>query len=539
MQLGSIVVVYNGEIYNYRELREELKAEGQAFESASDTEVLARCYLHWGPRCVDRLRGMWAFAIADLRSGTLFCSRDPFGIKPFYFTRYRGAFLFASEPQALIRAGAPARANLEIASHYLALGVTDHDRRSFFADVQQLEPGASVLVSADGSLRRIAKWGAAEAAAGAATTAAEFDASLSESVRLHLRSDVPVGTCLSGGLDSSTVAALASGNLLAQGTRRFAAITAASGDPRTDERAYAGEVAAHCGLDWRVVTPESERFAKEIDECLRVQGEPVGGPSVYFQYCVMAAARAAGMKVMLDGQGADELLGGYDRYVPAWGLDVARAGHLGAAFGGMLRVARNSLAGPSGIAALTAYVLLPALRRKIVSSRAAFLRDEFMGCALDVATEIARSSRQLQTARVADLARFSLPALLRFEDRNSMAHSIEARVPYVDREVVRCALRLPERGLLRDGFTKYPLRQIAARILPASIAWRRFKIGFEPPTASWLARLSESMEREVASSTLVARLARVAPAFRSAPPLLRWRLYNLARWQRIFAVEAG
>ena len=162
-----------------------------------------------------------------------------------------------------------------------------------------------------------------------------------------------------------------------------------------------------------------------------------------------------------------------------------------------------------------------------------------MGCALDIATQIARSSRQLKTARVADLARFSLPALLRFEDRNSMAHSIEARVPYVDREVARCALRLPERELLRDGFTKYPLRQIAARILPSSIAWRRFKIGFEPPTAAWLDRISESMQREVASSTLVARLARSAPVFNEAPLPLRWRLYNLARWQRIFAVEAG
>lgn len=538
MRLGSVVVVYNGEIYNYRELRDELKEEGLVFDSASDTEVLARCYLQWGPRCVDRLRGMWAFAIADLRSETLFCSRDPFGIKPFYFTWHRGAFLFASEPQALIRAGAPARANLEIASHYLALGVTDHDRHSFFADVQQLEAGTSVLVSSDGSLRRIAKWGAAEASTGAATTAAEFDNSLSESVRLHLRSDVPVGTCLSGGLDSSTIAALACSGSLAHGANRFAAITAASGDPRTDERAYAGEVAAHCDLDWRVVTSEPELFVKEVDECLRVQGEPVSGPSVYFQYCVMAAARAAGMKVMLDGQGADELLAGYDRYVPAWGLDLARVGHFCAALGGMLRVARNTRIGPTGMAALAAYVLLPSLRRKLVSSRVAFLRDEFIGCALDIATQIARSSRQLRTARVADLAQFSLPALLRFEDRNSMAHSIEARVPYVDREVARCALRLPERELLRDGFTKYPLRQIAARILPASIAWRRFKIGFEPPTGSWLAHMSESMEGEVAASSLVARLARVAPRFRDASLPLRWRLYNLARWQRIFAVEA-
>ena len=359
MRLGSIVVVYNGEIYNYRELREELKGEGQTFDSASDTEVLARCYLQWGPRCVDRLRGMWAFAIADLRSDTLFCSRDPFGVKPFYFTWHRGAFLFASEPQALIRAGVPARANLEIASHYLAMGLTDHERHSFFAGVQQLEAGASVLVSSEGSLRCLAKWGAAEASDGTATTQADFDASLSESVRLHLRSDVPVGTCLSGGLDSSTLAALASQGLLAKGARRFAAITAASGDPRTDEREFAEAVAAHCDLDWRVVTSQPELFAKEVDECLRVQGEPVSGPSVYFQYRVMAAARAAGMKVMLDGQGADELLAGYDRYLPAWGLDQARLGHLFAALGGVLRAARNTRAGSDRCDGIDGVCLVP------------------------------------------------------------------------------------------------------------------------------------------------------------------------------------
>jgi len=536
MKVGPIVLVYNGEIYNYRELREELKREGEVFTGLSDSEVLARAYLQWGARCVDRLRGMWAFAIADLRSNTLLCSRDPFGVKPFYYAWHRGAFLFASEPQALIRAGFPARANLRAAAEYLALGLSDHDEHCFFEGITQLGAGATLEVSAEAKIRTLGTWSLAEASTVSTTTLADFDASLTQSVRLHLRSDVPVGTCLSGGLDSSTVAALAAAAVREEGAQRFTAITAASGDPRTDERQYAEQVAKHCDLAWHVVKPEAEQFAGEVNACLLAQGEPVGGPSVYFQYRVMAAARAAGVKVMLDGQGADELLGGYERYVPAWGLDMVRKGRPCSALHGVLRLARNARPGLSGMSALATYVLFPAVRRRVIAARSAFLRSEFVGYALDAAWRISRESRRLHSAQLADLAHFSLPALLRFEDRNSMAHSIEARVPYVDRELATCALRLPESELMHKGFTKYPLRAIAARVLPASIAWRRFKVGFEPPTARWLAGISERMQREVESSSLIACLARRVPSMRETPLPLQWRLFNLARWQQLFAV---
>ena len=538
MRVGPLVVVFNGEIYNYRELRETLRGMGHVFDGASDTEVLARTYLQWGEGFAERLRGMWAFAILDMRSQSLLCSRDPFGIKPFYYVRLHDAFVFASEPQALLRAGVRARANLRIAAQYLAFGVSDHSPESFFQDIMPLGAGQTVVVSAQGTVRVVSSSDACGGTPGSAASTGDLAATLTESIRLHLRSDVPVGTCLSGGLDSSTVAALASIAVRADGGPRFAAITAASGDESTDERPYAAAVVRHCDLDWHVVAPGAGEFAAHIDDCLRAQGEPAVSPSVFLQYRVMQAARAAGLKVMLDGQGADELLCGYERYAPIWALEIARTAGALAALREFTRLANYLRPGPRGLSALAVYVLWPPLRRWVAAARVAFLRTEFSACVLEVVTRISQASRHLHDARVADITAFSLPALLRFEDRNSMAHSIEARVPYVDRGVVSCALRIADTELLRDGFTKYPLRAVAARVLPDRIAWRRSKIGFEPPTASWLAPLASSMQREVESSTLIARLCRSVPRLSSLPLALRWRLYNLARWQRLFAVES-
>jgi asparagine synthase (glutamine-hydrolysing) len=316
MTVGPITVAFNGEIYNYQELREELRDAGTQFVGVSDTEVLAHAYLRWGNQCTRRFRGMWAFALYDSRSRSLLCARDPFGIKPFYYARHEGAFVFASEPQALIRAGVKARANVRVAAHYLALGITEHEPLSFFDGVVPLRAGASVVVSDDAALRVVDVIDGCAARESGTSSFEEFAQSLRDSVRLHLRSDVPVGTCLSGGLDSSTIAALASGDISALGGPRFAAVTAISGEAATDEREYAAAVVERWNLDWHTVQPSAAQFVAETDEGIRAQGEPALSPSVYFQYCVMRGAKAAGLKVMLDGQGADELLGGYERHAP-------------------------------------------------------------------------------------------------------------------------------------------------------------------------------------------------------------------------------
>jgi asparagine synthase (glutamine-hydrolysing) len=539
MLVDQLAVVYNGEIYNYRELREELRAAGHTFVSQSDTEVLARAYLHWGPSFIDRLRGMWAFAIADRQSGTLLCSRDPFGIKPFYYARHAGAYLFASEPAALLAAGVPARANLRRSAEYLAVGISDHTLETFFADIRQLAPGVLVLVDSRGSERLLAQLDLRVDPARPPATADAFAASVRESVRLHLRSDVPVGTSLSGGLDSSTVAALAGTAYREDGGRQFSAVTAGCADPLRDERPYAAAVVAHSRLAWHTTVPDSDRFAAEIDACIRAQGEPVGGPSAYFQYCVMRTAADVGLKVMLDGQGGDELLGGYERYVPLAVRDVARSAGLWAAARQFLQSAPGTTPGLTGMTALAAYFWIPALRHFTVARRTNFLAPDARAFVAEMIESMASGYQSLSAARFEEITRYSLPALLRYEDRNSMAHSVESRVPFVDRAVADCALRLAPSELFHGGYSKFPLRRLAAQVLPAQIAWRKSKLGFEPPVASWLAAIPGRMQDAVDRSELIKRLCQRIPRLTAVAVPMRWRLFNLASWQAAFAVSSA
>lgn len=536
LRVGDVIVVLNGEIYNYRELRAELTGMGHRFVGSSDTEVLAHAFLAWGSGCIARFRGMWAFAILDTRARMLTCSRDPFGIKPFYYSFLRGAFLFASEPQALIAAGVSARARLEATSQYLAVGVTDHSTETFFSGIHQLGAGESLLVSADAEVKSLSSTDPFPLQEGELFSAERFAASLKDSVRIHLRSDVPVGTCLSGGLDSSTVAALASQELRKGGNHSFSAITGASGEQATDERKRAKLVVDHCHLGWRVIQPTAAEFSAEVEHCLRMQGEPTLSASVYFQYRVMKEAKNAGLKVMLDGQGADESLCGYDRYIPLYVADVHRRNGFWIAARECLAQSQGSRRGLIGLAPLSAYVLLRRLRRRTVRSRLRLMRRECVESALAVVQDISAASRDLTTARKSDVTRYSLPALLRYEDRNSMAHSIEARVPYVDREVIASAFALPSEFLFHRGYSKFPLRKIAATLLPSEVAWNKSKIGFEPPTSAWLAAVDDRMQREVDGSSLVQRIFRKAPTLREQPLALRWRLYSMAVWQRMYGV---
>ncbi|MGH8289022.1 MAG: asparagine synthase (glutamine-hydrolyzing) [Steroidobacteraceae bacterium] len=536
LKVGEVAVVLNGEIYNYRELRAELATMGHRFIGSSDTEVLAHAFLEWGSSCIGRLRGMWAFAILDTRAGVLTCSRDAFGIKPFYYSLVNGAFVFASEPQALIAAGVPARAALGATAQYLAVGVTDHSRETFFAGIRQLGAGESLVVSVDAELKSLGSTDPFQFPQGAPFAPARFAACLEESIRLHLRSDVPVGTCLSGGLDSSTVAALASKELRKEGDYNFVAITGASGEQATDERSWAKLVADHCRLTWRVVQPTAAEFSAEVEDCLRIQGEPTLSPSVYFQYRVMKEAKDAGLKVMLDGQGADESLCGYDRYVPLYVADVHRRSGLCSAARECLALSRRSRRGLVGLVPLSAYVLLRQLRRWVVRSRLSLMRRDYIESALAVVGEISVASRDLTSARRSDVMSYSLPALLRYEDRNSMAHSIEARVPFVDKEVLACAFALPPEYLFHRGYSKFALRKVAATLLPPEVAWRKSKIGFEPPVSQWLAAVDERMQREVDGSSLVQSMFRRAPQLLEQPVALRWRIYSVAVWQRMFAV---
>jgi asparagine synthase (glutamine-hydrolysing) len=538
MRHGSLRLVFNGEIYNYRELRSELTALGHRFDTDTDTEVLLKAWVHWGPSALRRLTGMWAFALHDSHSRQLVLSRDPFGIKPLYYVAMKGGTAFASEIPALLAMGYPARANIDRVIDYVVTAATDHTTETFFDGVRQVPAGHNLIIDLKNHGARQERYYAIPDKL-PVRSIEDFAEQISESVRLHLRSDVPIGTCLSGGLDSSTVAALAVRELSRRGeTTGFAAVTAQSEDPRIDETRYAQQVVQHCNLDWSVTRPGYREFAAGIEQCLVRQGEPVGGPSVFMQYCVMRRAKEAGLKVMLDGQGGDETLLGYERYYVAYFLHLLRRGRLADLAREFRLATRHSRLTFRTLAAYAAYFGNPRLRRARLDRRSWFVDSELRRRADATIEQMAQGYFDLGRLQRTELQHHCLPHLLRYEDRNSMAVSIEARVPFVTPAVVECALGLAPRDKIRDGYTKFAIRRLAAGILPNDIAWRRDKIGFEAPSVAWMRQHRTVAEEVVGRSDLLRRIAPRGVPYGELDADLQWRTYNLAVWESEFRVTA-
>jgi asparagine synthase (glutamine-hydrolysing) len=539
MRFRNLAIVYNGEVYNYLELRRELEGLGHRFETASDTEVILHAYDAWGEACLQRFTGMWAFAILDEAKRELFLARDRFGIKPLYYRDGEGRFLFASEIKAILAAGVPARVNDQRLIEYLVVGTTDHTEETFFSGIRQVLPGCWMridLPSFQMTSERYFQLNGRED--GSPATVEDFAARLRRSVRLHLRSDVPVGTCLSGGLDSSVVAALAAAMNRENGNSRFDAVTARSESPETDETPYARQVVEHCGLRWHIAAPDYDDFAGNIERCLWFQEEPVGSPSVFMQYWVMKTAKEAGLKVMLDGQGGDEILLGYERYYIAYFWELLRQGRLGSLLTEYGLAIRNSRMGFWWFCASVGYFSSFPLRRSVLHRRARFLKPEALARSDSLIQSLSRDVFRLRNLQIKEIMGQQLPHLLRYEDRNSMAFSIEARVPYIETDCIRTALDLPAEWKIRGGYTKYPLRKMAEELLPADIAWRRNKFGFEAPAARWLERHRELVREEIAGSSILSRISRSRPDPERLTTDMQWRLYNLAVWERQYAVQS-
>ncbi|MGV8081418.1 MAG: asparagine synthase (glutamine-hydrolyzing) [Syntrophales bacterium] len=539
MRFRDLVIIYNGEIYNYLELRQELETLGRRFETGTDTEVILHAFDAWGDQCLHRFTGMWAFAILDEAKGEVFLARDRFGIKPLYYRDDGKRFLFASEIKAILAGGVSARMNEQRLIEYLVVGITDHTEETCFEGIRQVLPGCWMRIDLpSGRIGSERYYYPADRAVLPPPTADDFTAGLKRSVRLHLRSDVPVGTCLSGGLDSSVVAALAAAMNRENGNSRFDAVTARSENPETDETPYARQVAEHCGLRWHVAAPGYEDFAGHIETCLWFQEEPVGSPSVFMQYWVMKKAKEAGLKVMLDGQGGDETLLGYERYYIAYFLELLRKGRLWDLLREYVLAVRNSRMSFWWFLASVGYFACYPLRRSVLERRSRFLKRDVLARAYPLIRSLSRDFFRLRDLQITEIMGRQLSHLLRYEDRNSMAFSIEARVPFIEADCIRTALDLPAAEKIRGGYTKYPLRKLAAEILPAEIAWRRNKIGFEAPAAQWLERLRERLKDEIAGSDILSRICRFQPEPERLTTDMQWRLYNVAVWERLYNVRS-
>ncbi len=541
---GKLSVVFNGEIYNYLELRDELRALGHAFRTATDTEVILAAYREWGTRCVDRFNGMWAFALHDASLNRVFCSRDRFGVKPFYYARLPGRIAFGSEIRQLLPLVPQVRADRQILSDFLFMGIDEPVTGSFFEGIEKLPGGHSLTIDlAAGSATVQREYAVARRESlteiSAERAAAEYGDCLESAVRLRLRSDVPVGTCLSGGLDSSSVAALAAAPFRAHRGERFRAITAISEEPANDEAPYAQAVVESSNLQWITVRPAYEDFAAAIADVVRTQEEPFGGPSICMQWFVMREARRHGIPVMLDGQGGDETLLGYRRYFAAFMLSVWQE----QGFWRMVReiVACSREGAQLGIVSIVAGILIQGFPQ--VAWVKCRIRGRWMRRPPGIPEHLrqeARAMRRLESVQRFDIERANLPALLRFEDKNSMRFAVETRLPFLDWRSVEAALSLPAEAKFRRGWTKWALRRYMNERLPQEVTWRRWKIGFEAPAATWMSRHAESMLAAVRGSRLVAEFARpgwLERHYLALHPSVRWRLFSVAMWEREFEVR--
>ncbi|MDD3933413.1 MAG: asparagine synthase (glutamine-hydrolyzing) [Methanoculleus sp.] len=475
---GSLQIVFNGEVYNYPELREELLAAGHRFATATDTEVILHAYEEWGRDCLARFNGMWAFALWDERRRELFCARDRLGVKPFYYTLAGGSFLFASEIKALLaHPAAGRRPNDRMLSTFLAWGVADHTGETMYEGVFQLPPAHFIVVSGGGAGEPHRYWDVvmndASRSAGIDDEAAAWEVRdlLTDAVRLRLRSDVPVGTCLSGGIDSSTVTALI--NVLLRAERpgsvgnRQKTFSVCFGDPRFDESRHIDTVVAATGVASHRTTPDTEGLWEDIGRLLYMQDEPFASLSIYAQYCVMRLAQSE-VKVVLDGQGADEQLGGYIAYQMPYIRGLLRRGEILAALREGIGSARH--------------------HRSFFSwaARQSRVRSERRGLLQGSPPEVLRYAGSLDAVLKREVVASNLPLLLHWEDRNSMAFSIEARVPFLDYRLVEYLAGLPLDQKVRCGVTKYVLRRAIRGLVPDAIRCRMDKMGFVTPEEAWM-----------------------------------------------------
>jgi asparagine synthase (glutamine-hydrolysing) len=561
---GRYTIVHNGEIYNFLELADELTSLGHTFTTSSDTEVLLAAFAAWGPACVPRLNGIWAFAIWDARERSLFLSRDRFGVKPLFLAEGSGNLAFASEIKALRTlpwvSGDP---DLGVVRTYLSDGSPARGTRTFFRQIESFPAAHSLLVS-PGGRRWDCYWPAPRLSTdtsfgpqpGDDDRIEEFKSLLIDAVALQLRSDVAIGSCLSGGLDSSSIVCIAQGlkskSLLAPGhghqereVTPQLAFFAQFREAGIDERPFVDAVVAASGVELHTTTPDTALFLESLPGILHAQDEPFGSTSIVAQYHVMRIAHEAGVKVLLDGQGADELLGGYVRY-PAMRLAGALRNPRTA-----LQAVRVMAAEHGPFRAPLGYALMGTRRMPARLNRRRMPWEWIGGAARPGSQSMDEPASEPGTLLARklwlDVVSDNLPELLRYEDRNSMAFSIEARVPFLDHRLAEASLLLPDRlKIAGRNARKVVLREAMRGVVPNAVLTRRDKVAFQPPERRWLTE-AEPVWRRLAAHSRAEAADLLAPgatleaigafaAGRMASAML-WRVLNLEMWLRGAAGE--
>lgn len=496
----DVTVVYNGEIYNYLELRQELEAMGFQFRTTCDTEVLLNSYLAWGENCLDHFNGMWGFALWDGRARKLFCARDRLGAKPFHYWRQGNRMLFGSELKQLCQDDTvPRKFNLPYLAANLQYHLSDFNGHTLIKGFRLLPPGHKLVVSLSEDLRRVDS--VRETAYWKLDTALREDLSheewlcrvaeeFSRSCRWRLRSDAPLAALLSGGLDSSCmVTELCS--QLAEPSSLQTFTTSYPGRSTCDEWEFARMVNEHCGCRGNQILPDpgadiEKRFEKLVWHIEGMGGLPLLGPMLLYE-----EIHRRGFKVVLNGQCGDETMFGYERYYAFYFMDLVRRGKLGRVLREFRLASVHSKLSAWKLFQIFAYFNFPAVRNLRQRRRAgSYVRPDLLN-AVDM-EELRpllypRSLRELQYVELHDA---QLTHIVRWDDRLYMASSLESRIPFMDYRYVEMAVQIPPAEKIRNGYTKSLMREVFDHRMPKAVTWRTNKMGFESPVREWASRFS-------------------------------------------------
>lgn len=525
--------VFNGLIYNYKEVRQQLASRGVVFQTDSDTEVLWRAYAYWGDRCFEKLNGTWAVAIYDLERRELLLCRDRLGKRPIYYYHDSACFYFASEIKPLLReAGVSVRVNDRAVFEFLAGGRRDTDSTTFFLDIRSVPAGTVMRVTSNGKTSAARFWELPQcrerkpSVHTPAVAAEELRALLEDAVRIRLRADVPLGVELSGGLDSSSIAALAS----TLHPRPLDCYTVEFPQPQWNEEPFARRVATHFGLNYHVVRSPDQWFWSDAQKFVELHEEPFHSPNLHTQQSVWRLMHTAGIRVILYGAGGDELFAGYRKeYFYRYLTQLLKRGHLGRFLSNFVGFSELS---PLEMAA-------KALRNSMGTDHsAAGLWQSVLGHRLKKFTRQAAGDGSVESQLYLNMVQLKMPYWLRSNDKNSLAIPVEVRAPLLDYRIVEFAFRLPVEWLIRGGWLKWILRKAMEDLLPAEITWRRRKMGYPFPLRDWLQESISMVRATIRQSdnpyidkTLVEE--NLECWIQDHPELL-WRILILELWHKRF-----
>jgi asparagine synthase (glutamine-hydrolysing) len=538
--LDKYCITYNGEIYNYIEIRAELIQNGYHFVSESDTEVILAAYDFWGISCLNKFNGMWSFAIHDVEKDIVLFSRDRFGIKPFYYKENSSQFVFGSEIKQLLNSDKPNLLNENILLESMLTHIDNHTDETYFKGIFSLPSSCHMIYDLKTNEKTVGKYYDLKINPEIQNKSEEelvasFKELFSDAIKLRLRSDVAVGTSLSGGLDSSAISAIASYEYTKKSNEKFIAINAKSIDDRNDESVFAKIVADKLDLDLNVVMPTYEDFLKTVDDVIYTQEEPFGSPSMFMGWHVFQKAKELNCTVMLNGQGSDEILLGYERYFSStlnFNKPLSQLKEI-------INQNKNSRLSLVKTLAYYAYFRSFFIRKIRLKSKSLLKRKFKLNkyfYFVKKSSESYSSPFKLQYLEVTEL---QLPHLLRYEDRNSMRHSIETRLPFLDYRLVEFCISLPLNLKIKEGWTKYILRMSIDDLLPESIVWRKNKFGFESPDRIWLSKYNDQMKEEINNSKVLhyyCDMKILLNNYNSMSLKDKWMYFNIARWGNVFNI---